>query len=88
MVKYKDGRFLEGEFDLSIPNRGAHGYWRILHPYTRGVTSSEGIIQDVDLFLNLYKLCGNLRESKLTVFGTGKGRVRRSHAKRQEAGKY
>ena len=54
MVKYKDGRFLEGEFDLSIPNRGAHGYWRILHPYTRGVTSSEGIIQDVDFFLNLY----------------------------------
>ena len=86
MVKDEDGRYPEGKFDISTPNRAAHAYCRIIHPETGGVSSSKRIIWDVNFF-NLWKWCKNLRESGSTVLVTRKESVRRRHAKRQEVGK-
>ena len=47
MVKDEYGIFPEVKFDLSTPNHGDHSYWRILHPETGGVPSSEHIIWGV-----------------------------------------
>ena len=78
MVRYEDGRFPQGKFDISTPNREAHAYCRMLNPETGGFPSSERIIKDVEKVFESTEIVRKYEGIKTNSIGNWK-------RKRQEA---
>ena len=73
-VKDEDGRFPEGKFDISTPNRGAHDYCRTLHLETGGVPSIKRIIWDIEKVFESMEMVRKSEGIKIDSLGNQKGK--------------